>query len=64
VTDEHLVTIDLAQVGLRVDPGNLPFESPEPNTTTKWSGRDVLWLGPDEWLVVGGPRASIIRWST
>jgi sarcosine oxidase, subunit gamma len=55
VTDEHLVTIDLAQISLRADPGILPFESPEPNTTTTWSGRDVLWLGPDEWLVVGRP---------
>jgi sarcosine oxidase subunit gamma len=53
VTDEHLVAIDLAQVGLRADPGALPFEPPAPNTATTWNDRDVLWLGPDEWLVVG-----------
>lgn len=53
--DEHLVAIDLAQVGLRADPGVLPFEPQQPNTTTSWNGKDVLWLGPDEWLVVGDP---------
>ena len=63
MTDEHLVAADLAQVGLRADPRALPFEPPEPNTTTTWSGRDVLWLGPDEWLVVGeaGTEGSIER---
>jgi sarcosine oxidase subunit gamma len=25
-----------------------------PNTTARVDGRQVLWLGPDEWLVVGG----------
>jgi sarcosine oxidase subunit gamma len=45
--------IDLAQVDVRVDPADLPFEAPVPNTATMWQGRDVLWLGPDEWLVVG-----------
>jgi len=53
--DEHLVTVDLPQVGLRADPRALPFEPPPPNTTTTWNSRDVLWLGPDEWLVVGEP---------
>lgn len=52
MTDELLVA-DLAQVDLRADPGSLPFGPPEPNTATTWNGRDVLWLGPDEWLVVG-----------
>jgi sarcosine oxidase subunit gamma len=55
VTDEHLVAVDLAQMDLRADPSILPFEAPEPNTATTWNGRDVLWLGPDEWLVVGEP---------
>jgi sarcosine oxidase, subunit gamma len=55
VTDEHLASVDLAQVGLRADPSILPFEPPGPNNTTTWDGRDVLWLGPDEWLVVGQP---------
>ncbi len=27
----------------------------EPNTVTRGGGRAVLWLGPDEWLVVGPP---------
>jgi len=53
VTDEPLVAVDLAQVDLRADPGALPFEPPVANTATTWNGRDVLWLGPDEWLVVG-----------
>jgi sarcosine oxidase subunit gamma len=26
----------------------------EPNTTAEVDGRTVLWLGPDEWLVLGG----------
>ena len=52
MTDELLV-VDLAQIDLRADSSSLPFEPPAPNTTTTWNGRDVLWLGPDEWLVVG-----------
>jgi sarcosine oxidase, subunit gamma len=55
VTDEHLAAVDQAQVGLRADPSTLPFEPPGPNNTTTWDGREVLWLGPDEWLVVGQP---------
>jgi sarcosine oxidase subunit gamma len=55
VTDELPVAVDLAQVVLRADPSLLPFESPEPNTASTWNDRDVLWLGPDEWLIVGGP---------
>ena len=44
-------------------PAVFPSSPPEPNTTTTWSGRDVLWLGPDEWLVVGeaGTEGSIER---
>ena len=49
----------LAQVGLRADPAlasRLPFPLPlEPNTWTASGGREVLWLGPDEWLVVAEP---------
>jgi sarcosine oxidase subunit gamma len=44
---------DLAQVDLRLDADLLPFDAPEPNTASSWNGRDVLWLGPDEWLIVG-----------
>jgi len=63
VTDERLVATDLAQVSLRADPRDLPFEQPDPNAMTTWNGRDVLWLGPDEWLVVGeaGSEVSIER---
>jgi sarcosine oxidase subunit gamma len=63
VTDDHLVRIDLPQVSLRADPGVLPFEPPQPNTATIWHGRDVLWLGPNEWLLVGesGAEGSIER---
>ena len=53
MTDELLAAVDLAQIDLRAEPGNLPFEPPAANTATTWNGRDVLWLGPDEWLVVG-----------
>ncbi|CAN5580801.1 sarcosine oxidase subunit gamma family protein [soil metagenome] len=49
----------LAQVDLRVDPGQVrrvAFELPmRPNTATHDGDRTVLWLGPDEWLVVGPP---------
>jgi sarcosine oxidase, subunit gamma len=48
-----LAPVDLAQVDLRSDPADVPFEPPEPNTVTDWSEWHVLWLGPDEWLVVG-----------
>jgi sarcosine oxidase subunit gamma len=46
----------LAQVDVRVarseeDPLP-PFLPLEPNTWVAWVGRDVLWLGPDEWLVL------------
>jgi sarcosine oxidase subunit gamma len=63
VTGEHLVALDLVQVGVRADPRALPFEPPQPNTTRTWDGRDVLWLGPDEWLIVGelGTEESIVR---
>jgi sarcosine oxidase subunit gamma len=59
-----LASIDLAQVDMRVgDPGALPFEAPAANIATSWRGRDVLWLGPDEWLVVGvaGTEGSILE---
>ena len=41
-----------AQVSVRGDP---PAGFPvEPNTTSTVDGTTVLWLGPDEWLVLGG----------
>ncbi len=52
---EQLLAVELAQIDVRADPSALPFEAPVPNTVTTWRGRDVLWLGPDEWLIVGEP---------
>lgn len=47
----------LAQVDLRVDPsraGRAPFPLPrEPNTAWDEGPRAALWLGPDEWLLLG-----------
>jgi sarcosine oxidase, subunit gamma len=49
----------LAQVSLRMDPiaaSLLPFSLPlEPNTWTGSPAKEALWLGPDEWLLVGSP---------
>jgi sarcosine oxidase, subunit gamma len=40
-----------AALGSRV-----PFALPlEPNSWRRGDGREALWLGPDEWLVVAGP---------
>ena len=55
MTDDDLAAVDLAQVDVRAEARMLPFDPPAPNTTTTWNGRDVLWLGPDEWLVVDRP---------
>jgi sarcosine oxidase subunit gamma len=49
----------LSQVDVRVDRASattLGFPT-DPNTATS-GGRDVLWLGPDEWLIVGVPGAA------
>ena len=35
-----------------------PFLPLEPNTWVAWIGRDVLWLGPDAWLVLDGTGAT------
>ena len=51
----EIAQVDLAQIDLRSDPSDVPFEPHQPNTATEWNGWDVLWLGPDEWLVVGEP---------
>ena len=49
----------LAQVSLRAEASlapRVPFPLPlEPNTWSRGDGREALWLGPDEWLVVAGP---------
>ena len=44
----------LTQIDVRADPSAvaaLGFPR-RPNTTSSWNDGDVLWLGPDEWLVV------------
>jgi sarcosine oxidase subunit gamma len=53
----------LALVNLRLDAAlaeGVPVPLPStPNTwTTGGDGREALWLGPDEWLVVGEPGAA------
>ena len=49
----------LAQVDLRVDPADAaraPHPLPlEPNTAWEDGPRAALWLGPDEWLILGRP---------
>jgi sarcosine oxidase, subunit gamma len=57
-----LVTVPfLAQVDLRIDAahaGRAPVPLPiEPNTAWADGPRAALWLGPDEWLVLGPPMA-------
>jgi len=44
-----------AQVLVRGDPQ--PGFPVQPNTAAEVDGRLVLWLAPDEWLVVGGSEA-------
>jgi sarcosine oxidase subunit gamma len=52
----------LAQVDLRVDPAHIalaPYPLPlEPNTAFDNGRRAALWLGPDEWLIMGPPGAT------
>jgi len=52
----------LAQVDLRVDPayaGLAPYPLPiEPNMAVDDGRRAALWLGPDEWLILGPPGAA------
>jgi sarcosine oxidase subunit gamma len=49
----------LAQVDLRLDPllaDRAPYPLPdEPNTAWEDGPRAALWLGPDQWLVLGPP---------
>jgi sarcosine oxidase, subunit gamma len=59
----------LAQASLRLEVrealGPHPVLPPTaPNTWTTMEGRELLWLGPDEWLVVGDPgsEAETVRW--
>jgi len=52
----------LTQLNLRLDPDSpaaLGFSLPtQPCTSARSGDVDVLWLGPDEWLVVGPPGAA------
>ena len=53
----------LSQVDVRIDRATattLGFPT-DPNTATS-GGRDVLWLGPDEWLIVGVPGTARAIW--
>lgn len=46
----------LSQVDVRVRDVDAPPHLPrDPNTTRPRPGGSILWLGPDEWLVTGGP---------
>jgi sarcosine oxidase subunit gamma len=43
---------------VRAAPDLVPFAAPPEDAVTVWKGRDVLWLGPDDWLVVAEPEAA------
>jgi sarcosine oxidase subunit gamma len=47
----------VSQLDVRIDPStaaSLGYPT-APNTAMTTGDRDVLWLGPDEWLIVGAP---------
>jgi sarcosine oxidase, subunit gamma len=44
----------LAQISVRTQPPGFDLPT-EPNTVAGDASRAALWLGPDEWLVVGPP---------
>ena len=50
----------VSQLDVRMDPSTAASQGfpTAPNTATTTGDRDVLWLGPDEWLVVGAPGAA------
>lgn len=58
MTTEPPVPIELAQIDVRAAADPLPFATPVENAVSAWNDRDVLWLGPDEWLVVAEPMAA------
>jgi sarcosine oxidase subunit gamma len=54
----------LAQLNLRADPaeaaGRIGLAIPTaPNTWSASGGREALWLGPDEWLLVAEPGSAL-----
>lgn len=65
MTDDGPVIIERlplpAQVNVRVDPSlaeRVSYPLPlEPNTAWESGSRAALWLGPDEWLLIGPPDA-------
>jgi sarcosine oxidase subunit gamma len=63
MTAELPLPIDLAQIDVRAAPDLLPVAAPVENAVRAWNDRDVLWLGPNEWLVVAEPTAgpTIVR---
>jgi sarcosine oxidase subunit gamma len=42
------------QWSLRIDPSLTKGLPTDPNTWSAEGAREFLWLGPDEWLVIGG----------
>ena len=58
MTTEPPVPIDLTQIDVRANADLLPFAAPVENAVSAWNDHDVLWLGPDEWLVVAEPKAA------
>jgi sarcosine oxidase subunit gamma len=58
MTAELPLPIDLGQIDVRAASALMPFATPSENAAMVWRGRDVLWLGPDEWLVVAEPEAA------
>jgi sarcosine oxidase, subunit gamma len=49
-----------AQVDVRAGDGSVFGLPTEPNTWTRLGEREVLWLGPDEWLVVAAADAAAV----
>jgi sarcosine oxidase subunit gamma len=49
-----------AQVDLRAGDGSALGLPTEPNTWARLGEREVLWLGPDEWLVVAAADAAAL----
>ena len=58
MTAEFADTVNMAQIDVRAAPDLVPFAAPPENAVISWDDRDVLWLGPDEWLIVAEPEAA------
>ncbi|MFM7718073.1 MAG: sarcosine oxidase subunit gamma, partial [Actinomycetota bacterium] len=56
MADLRIAPVALAQVDLRTaDPSRSPIALPGANRWLADGDREAIWLGPDEWLVVGPP---------